>query len=145
MALSQTFFSLFDHVLFTVLGSDWMCSSLCQLSGDFTAEDGDPALGCGCLWGAAYHWALFEMNLYKWGNSGLPGHASGDHWQLACHQDTALVASDLYNQTKSFLNKESQWFLELFILATVTLYDIQICVNVTLVLSVLITLVVCTH
>lgn len=65
MALSQTFFSLFDHVLFTVLGSDWMCSSLCQLSEDFTAEDGDPALGCGRLWEAAHHWALFEMNLYK--------------------------------------------------------------------------------
>lgn len=45
--------------------------------------------------------ALFEMNLYKWGNSGLPGHASGDHWQLACHQDTALVASDLCNQSPS--------------------------------------------
>lgn len=58
MALSQTFFSLFAHVLFIVLGSDCMCSSLCQLSEAFTAEDGDPALACGCLWGSAHHWGL---------------------------------------------------------------------------------------
>lgn len=90
MAHSQTFFSLFAHVLFLVLGSDCMCSSLCQLSETFTAEDGDPALACGCLWGSAHH--LFDMSLYKWGNIELPGPASGDHWQLACHQDPAHIS-----------------------------------------------------
>lgn len=63
--------------------------------------------------------ALFEMSFYRWGNNGLPGPASGDHWRVAFHQaSTALVALDLYNQTNS-LNEESQWFLELLILATV--------------------------
>lgn len=58
MALSQTFFSLFALVLFIVLGSACMCSSLCQLSEALPAGDGDPALACGCLWGSAHHWGL---------------------------------------------------------------------------------------
>lgn len=75
---------------------------------------------------------LFEINFCNWGNNELSDPASGDGWQFVCHQGTALLASDLYNYTKSFLNEESQCSLELFILTTVTSYDIQIYVNVIL-------------
>lgn len=49
MAPSQTFLSLFAHVLFIVLESDCMCSSLCQLSGEwgFHSWGWGP---CACLW-----------------------------------------------------------------------------------------------
>lgn len=47
---------------------------------------------------------LFETNFYNWENDGFP--ASEDRWQLGCHQGTALIAPDLYNQPKSFSNKE---------------------------------------
>lgn len=114
MALSQTFFGLFAHVLFIVhlIVCAQACACSVRLSPLRMETSHLPVDVCG---GQHITGALFEMSLYKWGNHGLPGPASGDHWQLACHQDTALVALDLYNKTKSFLNEESWWFLELFI------------------------------
>lgn len=138
--LGQTFYSLFIHVLFTLLVAqeqDCMCSSrlyACQLSEAFSTEDGDPTLACGCLGGAQHtiRALLFEMSFYNWRSNGLPHSVSGDPWQLGWNEATALVALYLHNQPKFFSNKESQWSFELLILASVTSNDIRICVNVIL-------------
>lgn len=139
-ALGQTFSSLFAHVSFLVLVAQWwdcMCSSkLCAASVRLlpqpSAECGDPALVCGCLWGLST--PLGPCCLKQ---TFIIGKTMGFQRVKTVGSLAAIRALLLSlrtcttNQSHSQIRK-SQWCLELFILATVTSYHIQICVNVIL-------------
>lgn len=111
-----------------------VCScTLCAGSVGLALQHGDPTTAWGCLLGAQHTtgpWCL------KWGliirdTTGYPA-SKQRPLMVSLTSVSCSCCWSLHHPAKSFSNEESQWSLEVFILATVTPYDVQTCINIIL-------------